>query len=338
MVSKKLVAVALAVAAAFVLPGLASAKKIVFKIATVAPEGTPWASALKRYKKAVWKKTNKQVQVKVFLGGTLGDENETVLACKRGQVQGVGVSTGAMASLVPELNALELPYLFNSAKEADRVLDQPEVMAMVEKLLAERGFTLLFWSENGFRSFGTKEGFIKSPADLSGKKMRAQESPAHLAMYRKFGASPVPVAVTEVLTSLQTGIVDGFDNTPLYSVAASWHTAIKFFSVTNHIYQPAVIAVRKKWFDELPEDIRAQLFEARGTIPQRLKKQLRRMVPMLLKNMAAEGIQVHKLSKKEKCSFASAAAEAHAEFLKDASESTRAFYQLIKSKVRPFCR
>ena len=103
---------------------------------------------------------------------------------------------------------------------------------------------LAFWSENGFRHFGTKDKPIKSPADLRGKKMRSQESFVHLEMWKAFGASAVPIATTEVLTALQTGTVDGFDQATLYAIAASWYKSIKFFTVSNHIYQPAIIAFR----------------------------------------------------------------------------------------------
>src|SRR5262245_61153561 len=87
------------------------------KLATVAPADTPWSELLTRYKKQVEEKSGKRIVVKVFLGGMLGDENESVLKCKRGQVQAVGSSTGAMATLVPELNVVELPYLFRNYAE-----------------------------------------------------------------------------------------------------------------------------------------------------------------------------------------------------------------------------
>jgi tripartite ATP-independent transporter DctP family solute receptor len=325
--------IVLAIVAAL-LASQAHAQEVVLKLATVAPDGTPWAKSLKSYKKAVEDASQGRIKVKVFLGGSLGDENETVLACKRGQVQGVAVSVGAMATLVPELNVLEIPYLFRSAKEADTTLDSPQILAELEKILNGKGFSLLFWSENGFRSFGTKDGFVKSPADLKGKKMRSQENPVHLAMYRAFGGSPVPIAVTEVLTSLQTGVVDGFDNTPLYAFAASWHTAIKYFTVTEHIYQPAVIAVKKDWLDALQPDVRKILLDARGDIPKKLRAQLRAMTPILLKNLESAGIQVYRLSASEIASFAPAAQKARDEFLKGSGASTKAFYETVATALK----
>ena len=76
-----------------------------------------------KYQKDVEKESGGRIKVKLFLGSTLGDENETVLKCKRGQVEAVGASTGALASQVPEINVVELPYLFRDAKEADLIID-----------------------------------------------------------------------------------------------------------------------------------------------------------------------------------------------------------------------
>ena len=168
-------------------------------------------------------------------------ERSIVRQVQKGRLQVAGVSAGALSAVVTDLDLLELPYLFANHAEADRVLD--EVRPIVEEMLEKAGFKLLMYSENGYRSFGTKKGFVKSPSDLKAVKMRSQESPVHLEMYRALGAAPVPITVTEVLSALQTGLVDGFDNTPLFTVAASWHQSVGFFTVSQHIYQPALVVV-----------------------------------------------------------------------------------------------
>ena len=89
--------------------------------------------------------------------------------------------------------------------------------------------------------------------------MRAQESPSHLAMYQTLGAAARPIAVSEVLPALNTGNVDGFDNTALFTQAASWHQAIKHFTVSQHIYQPALLVVNKAYYDAMPEELKAVL-------------------------------------------------------------------------------
>jgi tripartite ATP-independent transporter DctP family solute receptor len=288
------------------------------KLASVAPDGSPWSEALKDFEKQVEADTGGALDVRLFIGGVLGDENETTLQCSRGQIQGVGASTGALASIVPDLNVLELPYLFKSAAEADEILDKV-ILADAEAAFKAKGLVLGFWSENGFRSFGTTWGFVKSPADLKGHKMRSQESPVHLAMYQAFGAVPVPIPVTEVLTSLQTGVVQGYDNTPLFAFAAQWTTGTKFYSLTRHIYQPAAIVFNKAWFDGLPANVQAALMKAKTGLAITLRGEIRAMDPILLQNMQAMKIQVYTPTATELATF-----EAPAKTARDSYISTKA--------------
>jgi tripartite ATP-independent transporter DctP family solute receptor len=311
--------------------GLARADEpVVMKVATVAPDNTPWSELLKKYKSSVEKRSNGRIKVKIFLGGTLGDENETVLKCKRGQVEAVGASTGAIASQVPELNVVEIPYLFHSFEEADYVLDTV-LLEPIQKLLPEYGFVFGYWSENGFRGLGTKDRFVLSPEDLRGKKMRSQESPIHLAMWRALGASPVPIPTTEVLTALKTGTVDGFDQAPLYAIAASWYTSIKFFTLSNHIYQPAAIIFNKEWYEKLDPDLQKVLIDAGRELTVKGRTAIRRMNPDLIKVLEAEGVKVQELTDAQKKVMEQATLPLRAEFRSSQGKRAAELLDLIEA-------
>jgi tripartite ATP-independent transporter DctP family solute receptor len=311
------------------LPAQAADATWTLKLASVAPEGSPWADGLSSFKTAVESGTHNRVNVRLFIGGTLGDENETVLQCQRGQIQGVGASTGALASLVPELSVLELPFLFKNGAEADNILDKV-LLSSAEQAFGAKGFKLGFWSENGFRSFGTQFGFVKSPADLKGRKMRSQENPVHIEMYRAFGASPQPIPTTEVLTALNTGVVEGYDNTPLFAFAAQWTSGTKYFTMTRHIYQPAAIVFNKGWYDGLPTDVQGVLMSARAQLTQPLRDQIRAMEPILIQNMASMHVQVYTPTATELSSFESAAKTARDTYMNNkASSGEKAFYSQI---------
>lgn len=319
---------ATAVAALVLLAGPAAARAedvITIKLATVAPEGTPWAEQLQTFKARVEKESGGRIKVKAFLGGTLGDENTTVAETRRGSVGMWGGSTGALGSVVPELQMLELPYLFQTAEEADYILDEV-LLEDFRKLLADRGYVLVFWAENGYRSLGTKFGFVKTAADLKGRKMRSQESSVHLDTYRAMGASPVPISVTEVLTGLQTGVVDGFDNTPLFSFAASWYQGVKFYSVTDHIYQPAAVLISKKVFDGVAPDLqkillgdpKAQALEGRTGV--------RALTPFLLQNFTNAKVQVYSLTDAEKAALAKLTLPVHKQYLEGEGKTAAPLY------------
>ncbi len=305
------------------------------KIATVAPEGTPWADGLTQYKAQVESESGKRMVVRTFLGGVLGDENESVQACQRGQIQGVGASTGAIASIVPELAVLELPYLFRTAEEADYVLDKV-IVQTVEKAFRDRGLVLGFWTENGYRTFGSNWGPVKSPADLKGHKMRSQEHELHLQMYRSFGASPVPIPVTEVLTSMQTGVIDGWDNTPLFAFAAQWTSATKYLSLTNHIYQPAAIVFNKAWFDALPADLQAIVLKARTGLAPKMRKEIRALNPILIQNLSEMKVTVYKPTAAELATFEAPAKAARDAYMAKASPGEKALLVQIQKGIEAY--
>lgn len=307
--------------------------EFLYKGATVAPPNTPWSALLKKYKKDVRKGSQKRIKAKVYVGGTKGDEQSIVRQVAKGTLQFAGVSMGAMAILVPELDIFELPYLFESYREVDHVLNlvRPEV----ERLLEAKGFKLIIYSENGFRSFGTKQA-IKTPADLKGVRMRAQPSPSHLAMYEALGANAKSISVAEVLPALNTGAVDGFDNTPLFTQAASWHQAITHYTVTKHIYQPALLIVNLQFFNSLPAELRTVLIPSDRTLESRGRKGIRSLEPALLKNLEAQKIVVTKLSAAERSAFKTASRPAWDKRLSKASPAGKALFKAIQKAKKSF--
>jgi TRAP-type C4-dicarboxylate transport system substrate-binding protein len=318
----------------------------VVKLATVAPPGTPWANQIKQYKKRLAAETKDlpvKLKLKAYLGGALGDEIQTAEACKRGTVQCFAGSIGALASAVPELEAIELPYLFSSKQtkanghitiNADKILDVT-VHERIEQLLWKAGFKLLFLAENGFRSIGSTFPIAKL-ADLKGKKMRSQEAQTHLDTWRALGAAPVPIAVTEVLSSLQTGVVEGFDNTPLFAFAASWHMGIGHFTLSEHIYQPGIAVASRKFWDSLDPALQGILI---GAEAERIEFTLdgrdavRRMGPQLVENFRTAGITVNELGALERTAFIGAAVKAQDAFAKRTTSEGKALLKAIKDAL-----
>lgn len=275
--------------------------KYTIKLATVAGAGTPWEASLKQWRKRVKEATGGQVKIKPYWGGALGDEQTTADRVADGAIQAYGGTGGGLTRRVPELEMMELPYLFPSLKKADEALDflYPEI----DKLLQKRGYKLLFYSENGWRSIGLKGGFVKSIADLKGKKMRSQQTDVYLDIWKALGASPQAMPVTEVMSALTTGACDGFDNTPLFSFVSSWYQAIDHFTVTEHSYQPGFVLMSKKYWDELPSDIQTGILGDYLSEGQKSRAAVRRIEPMLLKNFENAGIAVHKSTAEEKAAF-----------------------------------
>ncbi len=295
-----------AIAVAFVpcAPRAVAQEAIQMRIGTVAPEGTPWEKQLRGLKAHIEGQTQGRIKVRLFMGGSLGGEKALVRRVSQGSLETFAGSTAALGSVVPELNVIEAPYLFDNAEQADAALDSAPVRQQVGSLVSAKGFRFAFWAENGFRSWFTRERPIRVPADLRGLRMRSQEARIHLATYEAFGATPNPIDVTNVLTSLQTGVVDGFDNTPLFSFATSWYQAAHHLNLSQHSYQPGIVVYSSTWFQGLPADLQQVLANIPMSITTDGRTAVRRMDPILIQNLQRAGVTVHTPTPAERQSFA----------------------------------
>lgn len=283
-------------------------------IGTLAPKGTPWMDLLERLEKEVEAESGGRINVIIRPPGVMG-EVEMVREARSGErLQAAAISTGALAEggNVPQLQLVELPFLFRTNAEVDYVLDNV-VFDTYAGLLAKRGFVLASWSENGWRSFATKGTPVLAPADLKTFKMRAQESPVHVQMYASYGVVAVQKPMTEVLTALQSGVIDGLDNTALFIQSAGLGDALDHFTVTRHIYQPAAIVIGKRFYDTLPPDLQQILSSKRGLGPAG-RAAIRAEDDAMVQNFEVFGVEVHTLTDAQREAFAVVGRKMHDSF------------------------
>jgi TRAP-type C4-dicarboxylate transport system substrate-binding protein len=294
----------LALSLSIVGPAIADEPEFLMEIGTVAPSGSPWAEQLKRYRSEVQQKTGGKLKVKLRLGR--GNERSLARRTQMGSMQAFAGSVGGLSSIVREVNVIEGPYVFESFAKADKALDDPVVTEHVKKALLRRGLVFGIWAENGFRSYFSKSA-IRKPRDLKGIRFRSQESIVHVETYRAFGASPVPIDNANTLTSVQTGVVDGFDNTPLFAMASSWYQGLadgeRHLFLSRHCYQPALLVYSKKWFDTLPKEIQAVITDLDHELTVWGRNQVRKIEPVLLKNLERYGYEIYEPSPEELAAF-----------------------------------
>ena len=300
---------------------------------TVAPEGTPWADQLKDFQRRIQTDSGGAIKVKVFLG-TMGGEIEMVRDCRRGErLQAVGVSTGAMSegAGVPLLQLPELPYLFRTNAEADAVLDEV-LYKPVSKELDAKGFVFNTWAENGWRNFATKGGPATTPAELSQYKMRSQESMVHTGMYKALGTQAVSLPTSEVMQSLNTGVVDGFDNTPLFSLASGWINPVSHYTLSRHIYQPAAIAYSKRFMAKLSPDLVAVVTGNPTAEAIKGRKAVREQEVAMLEVIKAKGIKVIDLTPEQRKAFSDKTGGVHKDYLA-ANPGVKPHYDAVQAKL-----
>jgi TRAP-type C4-dicarboxylate transport system substrate-binding protein len=313
----------------------AMAADFTVRFATIAPEGTPWSEQLLAMQGRITRESGGRIDFKLYMGGQLGGEVETLASLKRGRIQGWGGSTAALATVLPALEVIELPFLFNNDAEVDHVLDTVLFDDMRARLAA-KGLVLASWNENGWRSVGTRGKAVRRPADLAGLKVRSQQSKLHLKMWQAFGANAVPLSLPEVLSALQTGVVNAFDNSPLFAAAASWHTAIDHFTLTEHMYQAGAVVYSQRLLQELPPDLQKILLGDPLAEAQRGRAGVRTLTPEILAIMRDARVAVIQLTPEERDTWRRLALplhDAHAEVVgRDLLEKVRTALREYRSQ------
>jgi len=206
-----------------------------------------------------------RVKVDLFPNGQLGDAKSMAQQIRRGTI-GVGsFSSGVFASLYyPKLGIIDLPFLYSTrAQMVDALSTDSKYMSeLVNEIATETGVRILGFEPYGFRNFTTKGTQIKSPKDMVGLKMRTQEIVPHQKMMESLGASPTPIPFMELYSALQTGVVDGEENPLATILQQKFYQVQDNLTLSGHLMTIAGIFVNEKWYQSLPEDLRAAVNEA----------------------------------------------------------------------------
>jgi TRAP-type C4-dicarboxylate transport system substrate-binding protein len=227
--------------------------KQTFKIATLAPEGSTWMNIMRELDDAVRAETENRVGFKFYPGGVQGEELVVLKKIRLGQLNGGGFSGQGLGEIAPALRVLEVPFLFENQAEVDHV--HAKLDPTFERILEEQGYVLLGWAEVGFIYLFTDRP-VKGPEDLKDVKMWLWEGdPLATAFFNAYRISPIPLSVTDVLTALQTGLINGVYSSPLACIALQWFTRVKYMTDARLTHGMAAVVVdRRSWEKIRPED------------------------------------------------------------------------------------
>ena len=231
---------------------------IIIKFSHVVANDTPKGRGAQRFKELAEKATEGRVKVEVYPNSTLYKDKEELEALQLGAVQMLAPSLSKFGPLgVKEFEVYDLPYIFPNKAVLHAVNDGPIGKSLFKKLEPNGITGLAFW-DNGFKEM-TANKPLKSPADFKGLKMRIQSSKVLDAEMRTLGANPQVLAFSEVYQAMQTGVVDGSENTPSNIYTQKHYEVQKFLTVSDHGYIGYAVVTNKKFWDGLPANIRTAL-------------------------------------------------------------------------------
>ncbi|CUT14149.1 TRAPtype C4dicarboxylate transport system periplasmic component [Bradyrhizobium sp.] len=244
------------------LTGPASAQSpIIIKFSHVVATDTPKGKASEKFKELAEKYTGGKVKVEIYPNSTLYKDKEELEALQLGSVQMLAPSNSKFGPLgIREFEVFDLPYILPDLKTLRKVTEGP-LGARLLKLLEPKGITGLAYWDNGFKEMSANKKLV-TPADYQGVKFRIQSSRVLQAQFKALGSLPQVMAFGEVYQALQTGVVDGQENTWSNIYTQKMHEVQKYITESNHGYIGYVVIVNKKFWDGLPADIRDQLTKA----------------------------------------------------------------------------
>ena len=273
----------------FLLPSSYS-QQYTIKFATLAPEGSTWMNVMKEYDAVVRKESGGRLGFKIYPGGVQGDEKGVLRKIKIGQLHSGGFTGVGMGEIAPRVRILDSPFLFRSHDEVDDIYLKFD--KEFRQAFEDGGYVLLGWAEVGVVQVFTSLP-IRKPEDLKGLKMWTWEGdPIAETAFRALGINPIPLSFDNVLTSLQTGLIDAFYTSPYAATVLQWYTRSKYMVDVPLADAAGAVLVSKKFYDALPTDLQEILMRHGRVYMAKLTKLSRQDNRIAIEEMKKRGITV----------------------------------------------
>jgi tripartite ATP-independent transporter DctP family solute receptor len=272
------------------LQGTASAQTT-FNLGFVGGAAAPEAIGMGQFAEEIAEKTGGRYAIRLQGGGALGGDRDVVEGVQIGTIEMTVVSTSVVSNFAPEFRMFDVPFLFRDFDHAQAVFDGPIGQDILAGL-PERGFVRLAAGGIGFRQLTNNVRPVRTPDDVLGLKIRTQQNELHLQAWQALGALPTPMAVTEVYSALQQGVVDGQENPVGAIINNRFGEVQKYMSITNHAFTPVVLLINPGLFDSLSAEDQAIFREAAVNAMARTKQEVANVEATGLDTLRGLGVEI----------------------------------------------
>lgn len=232
-----------------------SAESVALKFASLAPEGTSWMRQMHLLAQELADSTDGRVRIKFYPGGVAGDERDVLRKMRIGQIHASGFTGNGLGEILPAVRLLETPFLFSNLAEYDTVL--ANVSDTLRMSFREKGYELAGWASVGMVHLFSKRP-IASVEDLRKSRPWVWETdPLAAALFRKLDISPIPLPLPQVLTSLQTGIIDVAYASPAGAVSLQWFTRVNYMTDLPLTHSMGGVVISQHFLDRVSSHDRA---------------------------------------------------------------------------------
>ena len=303
---RKLIAWMIFAVGTAVLAGTAHAQTLRYGMTLPQGENADWRAAT-AFKAYVEFNTGGKVKVEIYPANQLGGERQMAEQVRDGALDIAFVADGALGGFYPKIQAFAIPYLFPSAPVAWEVLRGPVAQGLAADIHKQLGFTVLNFSENGFRDFTNSKRPIRTPEDMKGLKMRTMESPVYIKMMQSMGSAATPINAAEMVMALQQNVVDGQENAPSTINMMGIADVQKFMSVDEHVFSAMLLIMADDSLAKLTPDQRRVVRDGAMLQASVNNSERARATQANIDAIKAKGVQVYMTSPAEKELFRAAA-------------------------------
>ncbi len=285
--------------------GLAQAadiQKRTLRFSHVQPKESHMGYGVEKFAELVKEKSGGKITVRAFHNGTLGGDIQTLSALQGGTLDLTTMPPGLMVGMAAEFGAFDLPFLFQSFEEADKMLDGSVGEKFMNRL--PDGLVGLAYWDHGFRNLSNSKRPIARQEDIEGLKIRVLQAPLMIDTFKQLGANALPLPFTELFTAMETGAVDGQDNPIVAFETNKFYEVQKHLSNTRHVYNPLIVLMSQKSWDKLSADEQKILREAAEETREDQRKVSREMEAKALKTAQEHGTVYTEISDAERARMA----------------------------------
>ncbi len=267
---------------------LFAAKPIVIKIATMAPKGSPWHIILQDMG-VEWKEaTNGQVELRIYPGGVAGSEQDMVRKMRIGQLHAAAVSNGGLSRIEPGINVLGIPAAIDSWEILEKLYDA--LRDDIARSFEEKGFLLLTLGDAGWVHHFTSSPDPSIEAAQKVKMFVTEGDDRTVDMWKKAGFNAIPLAPTDIMMALQTGMIEAYNTTAMMALASQWFAFTPY--MVNVPWAPMIggTVITKKAWDSIPEEYHDELLNICNRYNVRLQKEIRQLEEQAVDEMVKRGL------------------------------------------------
>lgn len=261
-------------------------------------KGHPQEMGAQKFAELVGAKSGGKIKVKLFPGGQLGGDVQTVSAVQGGTIEMSVLNSGILQSLSREFAVFDFPFLFANPAEADAVTDGAFGKGLHAKLAEKNLIGLGFW-DLGFRNITNSKHPITKVEDIAGLKLRVIQSPIYVDMFSALGANPTPLAWPEVYSALEQKAVDGQENPNTTIRSAKLNEVQKHLAQTRHVYNPQSLIFSKKLWDKLSADEKKIIADAATEATTYERQVSRQQASEAIEELKKSGMQVTEIAPAE---------------------------------------